>query len=125
MSDPAESRERLWRLAVSPSIWAAHFLLCYATAAVWCEKYAGPAGSLGSARRAVALYTLAALAGIAYNGWDGRRRSRLGDATRTLVFDTDEDRHRFLGFATLLLAALSAGAVLYVAGAALAFEDCR
>lgn len=125
MSAPAESRERLWRVAVSPSIWAAHFLLCYATAAVRCEKFAGPSGPLGSARAAIALYTVAALAAIVYNGWDGRRRSRLGPGPHSVGFDTDEDRHRFLGYATMLLAALSAGAVLYVAGAALAFEDCR
>lgn len=125
MKSPAESRESLWRLAVSPSIWAAHFLLCYATAAIWCEKFAGPSAALGSARTAIAAYTLAALAGIVWNGWDGRSRSRFGSGPRSLGFDTAEDRHRFLGFATLLLAALSAGATLYVAGAALAIGDCR
>lgn len=125
MSAPHESRESLWRLAISPTIWMGHFILCYATAAVWCEKHAGPSAALGSARTAIALYTVAALIGIAWNGWDGRRRSRLGSGPRSLEFDTDEDRHRFLGFATLLLAALSAGATLYVAGAALAVGDCR
>ncbi len=125
MSAPPESRESLWRLAISPTIWMAHFTLSYATAAVWCEKFAGPSAALGPARTAIALYTVAALAGIAYNGWDGRRRSRFGSGRLSLGFDTDEDRHRFLGFATLLLAALSAGATLYVAGAALAFGECR
>ena len=36
-----ESRQSLWLLIVSPSMWAAHFLPCYITAAVWCEKFAG------------------------------------------------------------------------------------
>lgn len=125
MSAPAESRESLWRLTVSPMIWSAHFLLCYATVAVWCSKFAGPSGSLAPVRGAVVAYTAAALTGIALDGRDGWRRSRRGPGPLSLGFDTDEDRHRFLGFAALLLAALSAGATVYVAGAALAFGDCR
>lgn len=36
-----EIRERnrdLWVLAASPGIWAAHLLLAYALAAIWCAK---------------------------------------------------------------------------------------
>jgi hypothetical protein len=36
-----EANESLWLLVASPVIWAAHFLLCYGTAAVWCAKVAG------------------------------------------------------------------------------------
>ena len=35
-----EARESLWVLAASPSVWVAHFLLAYCTAAVWCAKAA-------------------------------------------------------------------------------------
>ena len=31
-------------LTIAPGIWSAHFLLSYATAAVWCAKMAGPDG---------------------------------------------------------------------------------
>jgi hypothetical protein len=40
-------------------------------------------------------------------------------------FDTPGDRHRFLGFATVLLAGLSAVATLFAAVVVLYFEDCR
>src|SRR5690606_23148142 len=35
-----ERRASLWRLVAGPATWALHFLLCYVTAAVWCEKHA-------------------------------------------------------------------------------------
>jgi hypothetical protein len=74
-----------------------------------------------------------ALIAIAIVGWEGRRRHRhpssalstSGTETTTHDLDTHEDRHRFLGFATLLLAGLSAVAVLYAAMAATFFETCR
>ena len=33
-----EEKESLWLLAVSPAIWAGHFVLCYLTAAIWCAN---------------------------------------------------------------------------------------
>lgn len=121
---PPEEDESLWRLAAPPAIWAGHFLLCYVSAAVWCAK-AAPGASLVPIRLGVALVTAAALAGIGILGVGGLRRHRSAGAPRSHDFDTPEDRHRFLGFATLLLSALSAVAVLFVAAAAVFFEDCR
>ena len=120
-----ESKESLWLLIVSPTIWAVHFMLSYVTAAVWCAKFAAPAGPLGGVRIAIAIYTAVALIGIALNGWSGLRRHRLGSETTPHDFDSPADRHRFLGFATLLLAALSAVAVMYAAIVVLFFQDCR
>lgn len=120
-----ESRQSLWLLIVSPTIWAAHFLLSYITAAVWCAKFAGRDGSLGGVRTAIGIYTAVALVGIAVNAWGGWRRHRHGSETSSHDFDTPADRHRFLGFATLLLAALSFVATIFVAIVALFFEDCR
>jgi hypothetical protein len=120
-----ESRQNLWLLAAAPGIWAAHFLASYATAAVWCAKLAGPGASLGAARVAIALYTVAAMAGIGLVGWSGYRRHRHGTETVPHDFDTPEDRHRFLGFATLLLASLSAVATVYVVLAAVFLETCH
>jgi len=48
-----------------------------------------------------------------------------GTEATTHDLDTPEDRHRFLGFATLLLSGLSAVAVLYAAFAATFFDTCR
>ncbi|HBJ83738.1 MAG TPA: hypothetical protein DDZ88_07705 [Verrucomicrobiales bacterium] len=130
MSEPShhpthESRQSLWRLIVSPTIWAAHFLLSYITAAIWCEKVAGRDGPLTGARVAIAIYTVVALVGIAINGWGGWRRHSYGAGEVPHDADTPEDRHRFLGFATLLLAALSAIAVLFAALVVIFFNDCR
>jgi hypothetical protein len=118
-------RDSLWLLTIAPTIWAAHLLLCYVTAAIWCAKFAAPGGSLNGVPTAVAWYTVIALSGITFVGWEGFRRHRSGTEATTHDLDTPRDRHRFLGFATLLLAGLSAVAVLYAALAAMFFETCR
>jgi hypothetical protein len=120
----SEENQSLLLLAASPVIWAAHFMLSYITAAIWCAKVAGPAGSLGGARVAIAVYTVLALSGIGYIGWLAFRRHTYGTATLPHDDDTPEDRHRFLGFATLLLSALSAVAVIYAALAAVFIGSC-
>jgi hypothetical protein len=119
-----ESKQSLWLLTVSPTIWAGHFVACYATAAIWCAKYAGSDQSLGAVRVAIAIYTVVALIGIGITGFIGYRRHTFGDTTGPHDFDTPEDRHRFLGFATLLLSVLSAVATVFVALAALFIDKC-
>lgn len=109
-------------IAASPTIWAAHFLLSYITAAIWCAKTGAP---LDPVRVAIAVYTAIALAGIGFAGWRGLRRHKLGTATVPHDFDTPEDRHRFIGFATLLLSGLSAVATIYVALVAVFIETCH
>ena len=121
----AEERQNLWILTASPVIWAAHFMLCYITAALWCGMLAGPRASLWTARLAIFLYTAVALAAIAFVGYIGYRRHSLGSATLPHDADSPEDRHRFLGFATLLLSGLSAVAVFYAALAAVFIETCE
>lgn len=122
---PPEQKESLWLLIVSPTIWAAHFMLSYITAAVWCAKQATRAGSIAPVRWAIATYTLLALVGIVLNGWGGWRRHRLGREPVPHHEDTPGDRHRFLGFATLLLAGLSVTATALAALVVFYFEDCR
>jgi hypothetical protein len=95
------------------------------TAAVWCAKVAGPDGALGPARWAIAGYAVAALIGIGMSFISALRRHRYGTAAVPHDFDSAADRHRFLGFATLLLSGLSAVAVLYVAAAAIFIGSCR
>ena len=119
-----ESRQSLWRLVAAPSIWLVYFLLSYLSAAIWCAKLADPGGRFAIVRLVIGVYTALALAGIAVVGHGGYRRHRHGTETGQHDFDTSAGRHRFLGFATLLLAALSAIATLYVALAAIFIEDC-
>jgi hypothetical protein len=120
-----EANESLWLLTASPVIWAAHFLLCYATASIWCAKVAGLGGPLDGARLAIVVYTALALAAIGVIGWIGHHRHSFGDAALPNDDDTPEDRHRFLGFATLLLSALSAVAVIYAALIIFFFRSCH
>src|SRR6187549_3530286 len=98
-----ETKQSLWLLVASPTIWSAHFLACYLTAAIWCAKYAGPDSTLGAVRVAIAVYTVFALIGIGFIGVAGYRRHTFRQTTGPHDFDTPESRHRFLGFATLLL----------------------
>lgn len=122
-----ESRQNLWLLIVAPTLWAGHFLLSYTTAAVWCAKFGNTNASLGPVRIAIGIYTVLALAGIVWSGWDAwrRHRHRIPGEPRTTAFDTSADRHRFLGFATLLLAGLSFVATVFVGIVVLYFQDCR
>jgi hypothetical protein len=119
-----EKNQSLWLLILSPTIWSVHFLACYVTAAVWCAKFSGPDQSLGIVRVAIAIFTAVALVGIGITGWIGYRRHTFGNTTVPRDFDTPADRHRFLGFATVLLSALSAIATLFVALAAVFIETC-
>ena len=123
-SDVSEKNQSLWLLTAAPSIWALHFLLCYLTAAIWCGMLAGRDGPLSTVRLAIGAYTALALIGIGITGWIGYRRHTYGNATPPHDFDSPEDRHRFLGFATLLLSALSAVATLYVALPAFFIRSC-
>jgi hypothetical protein len=120
-----EKNEHLWTIAVSPTIWAVHFLLCYATAAVWCAKVAGRTGTLAPARWAIAAYTLVALAGIAWVGAHGWRAHRYAGGKAPHGADSSADRHRLLGAATALLSGLSAVAVIYAALVAVFVETCE
>ena len=121
----AERRESIWTLFVAPTIWALHFMLCYVTAAVWCAKAPSALAPLGAIRTAVVVYTVLALGAIAVIGWIGYRAHSYGAASLPHDDDTPEDRHRFMGFATLLLAGLSGVAVVYAALVAVFVETCQ
>jgi hypothetical protein len=120
----SEQHDSLWWVAAAPAIWAVHFLLSYATAAVWCAKFAAPGGSLSGARVAIFVYTALALALVAGVGWRGLcnyRRARPPEPGH----DSPEGRHHFLGFTLLSLAGLSALAIVYEALAAVFIGSCR
>ncbi|MBW3541696.1 MAG: hypothetical protein KY476_15615 [Planctomycetes bacterium] len=120
-----ERHQSLWLLTIGPAVWAVHFLTSYITAAIYCAKFAGPDDSLWVVRVAIGVYTAVALAGIGVSGWIGFRRHTYGRATTPHDFDTPEDRHRFLGFSTLLLSTLSAVATVFVALAAVFMRTCH
>ena len=116
----------LWRVIAAPIIWALHFLFCYVFAAIYCEK-SGREAALGDVRIAIAIATAVALAGIGLatrHLWDVRGRS-LTDDDFEYEHNTPEERHRFLNHVALMLCALSAIAVLYVAIPVFYLTSCR
>jgi hypothetical protein len=120
-----EEHANLWTLAFPPLIWAAHFLLSYCTAAIWCAKYAGASNALGTARLAVFIYTALALVALLLSGLAGYRKQRLGRVRAPHDRDTAEDRYRFLGYAAMLLSGLSAIAVCYAALVVVFIRSCE
>lgn len=111
-------------LFAPPLVWVAHFLLSYTTAAIWCAKAAGPDRSFAGARTAIAGYTVAAAIALALIGWRAYRSHRAAPAIGD-GHDSAAARHRFLTFATLLLAGLSAIAILYAGLATTLAGSCR
>jgi hypothetical protein len=125
MTRLAEQHQSFIILAASPLVWAGHFMLCYVTAAVWCAKQDSPLVSLMTVRTAIAIYTAAALGAIAIIWWVGYRAHHLGHGSAPHDDDSPQDRHRFIGFATVLLSGLSAVAVVYAALVAVFIESCQ
>lgn len=105
------------------TVWAAHFLLCYVTAAVWCEKLSATA-PFRDLRLLIAVYTVIALLVVAWMGLRAWRKHRFGNATLPHDDNTPDDRHRFLGFSTLLLCGLSFVAIVYTALAIVFIRSC-
>ena len=123
----SESRQRVWIVPASPVIWALHFLGTYVFVALWCGMVVGRDGSLITARLAVAGWSAVALGAIGGVGWLGYRAHSFGAPPEPPPHDEDtpDDRHRFLGFATLLLSGLSGVAVIYSAMTILFITTCQ
>lgn len=122
-TDADEPRQGLWTLTAAPAIWGGHFLASYIAAAIWCGA-AGAHARFGAAAVGFAAATVLALALVAWVGWDGWQRYNHGEAVPSHHKDTPEDRHRFLGLATLLLAVLSAVSIFYTAVAVAMLRGC-
>ena len=117
-------KQTLWALVVAPTAWALHFLFCYTYAAVRCAR-AGRAAALGDVRMAITIATIIALAVVLASGFVAWAQSLTEGDPPPHQQSTDEDRLRFLAFATLLLAALSFIAIVFTAIPAFVFQDCR
>ena len=112
----------VWIVVTPPVIWAAHFLLCYWIAAIWC---AAELGALAPVRWAIAALTVAALAAI---GWTARiaitRYSGRFQPLASYHGNDDDARKSFLGHVALLLSALNSAAVILTAAPAMVFAQC-
>ena len=116
----------LWQVILSPIVWAFHFLFCYVAAAIYCEKI-GREAAIEPVRTAVLIATAAGLAVVGvvcFRLWQVRGRS-LTDNDFNYEHNTPEERHRFLSHLALMLSALSAIGMIYVAIPTLVLETCR
>lgn len=124
-ADPPEHASSLWRLTGGPVVWATHFLLSYVTAAIHCAKVPLRDAPLGDTRTLLVVYTVLAIAAIVLLGWHALRQHMWGHGRLPHDDDSPGDRHRFLGFATLLLCGLSLVAVVFTAFAIAVIGTCR
>lgn len=124
MTEVPEKHDSLLWVAAAPGVWAAHFLLSYATAAVWCAKQ-GSDAPLSLARGAIGVFTLVGLAAVGLVALRGLRSYRITDGKPRIDVDTSAARHQFLGFTLLSLSGLSAVAIVYQALAAVFIGSCR
>lgn len=110
--DTTPRGEKIWPLFHAPIVWAAHFCLSYATAAVWCAKSPGTTDALPAT---LIGFGIVAIALIALFGWYAWRQWNFTEG-RNYDHAEAEDEHRreFLGHAGLLLALVSAVGVIYV-----------
>jgi len=119
-------RDSLWSLIAGPTIWAAHFLFCYISAAIFCAKSADPTADFQILRIVIGVATVVALIGIAIAGTQA-----VDDWRRALNAEwaADEDslqiRRRFVGRAAFLLSGFSAVATVYVGMTVLFVSSCR
>ena len=116
--------ETLWTLFTGPVVWALHFLVCYAAAAVYCAKASQLTFSFGMLRLALGAITVLALLAILSAAWLAWRQWGFGSGEPPHDEPTRQDRLRFQGFATLLLSGLSSLAVIFVSVPLLFIEVC-
>ena len=121
----AEEESSLWLIALGPTFWALHFIVCYAATAVVCAKLQDTAEETRLLQILIGGATLVAWAGIAWIGWRSWRQwDFLEDGDHVHHRPVTEHRHEFLGHASFLLACLSFVGVLYVALPAVFVTGC-
>jgi Kef-type K+ transport system membrane component KefB len=116
--------ETLWTLFTAPVVWAAHFLVCYVGAAVYCAKPGLFGFDFEVVRAGIAAATAVALMLILLSAWLAWRQWGFGTEDPPHDDPTGRDRRLFQGFATLLLSGLSFVAVVFTALPALFLSEC-
>lgn len=126
MPTDGQTRDNLWTLITPPTVWALHFLISYVLAAYACAPNMRVFETIGGMRVVIAIVTVLALGLIALVFRRAYREWRAdGGGGFHHEKDSEAGRERFLEFSTVLLAALSFVAVLFVALPVLINVDCR
>lgn len=116
--------ETLWTLFTAPIVWALHFMLCYAGAAIFCEKPHLLGNDFDNLRMAIGVVTMLALAIIVLAATLAWRQWGFGSGDPPHDNPTRRDRLLFQGYATLLLSGLSFIAVIFTGMPALFITEC-
>ncbi|TCR00553.1 hypothetical protein [Neorhizobium sp. JUb45] len=117
--------ESLWTLFTAPTVWAIHFVGCYAAVAVYCAKAATLDLSFETVRLALGGFTIVALAVIVLSAYLAWRQWSFGVQDPPHDEPTRDGRTLFQGYATLLLSGLSFVAVVYAAIPLLFIAECQ
>lgn len=116
----------VWILAAAPSIWAAHFLVSYWVAAVWCAK--STSGDLGGWLEPRWIAVWLGLASVAMIVWLGviavRRYGGVFVVFEEITESSERGRDRFIGHVALLLCVLSMVAIVFTIIPGLVFDQC-
>lgn len=122
----SEETSSLWLITFAASIWAVHFVLAYAAAAVVCAKSGGDPEAVLMLRLGIGVLTVLALAGIGFVGWRSWLQwDFLDDYRHVHDLAEEEDRHEFLGHASFLLSIISFIGVIYVTLPVVFIGTCR
>ena len=116
--------ETLWTLFTAPIVWALHFLACYVSAAIFCEKPGFLGNDFDNLRIAIGTVTVLSLGMILLSAALAWRQWGFGTGDPPHDDPTRRDRLLFQGYATLLLSGLSFVAVIFTAMPALFFTEC-
>ncbi|HZW22716.1 hypothetical protein [Noviherbaspirillum sp.] len=108
------TRNHLLSLIAAPLIWAAHFLACYLFVSIACALAVPGARTGIAAATTLALALIAVSAWSNYRKWSAVRRSNAPDAPT----------HAFFALNAMMLAAMSALALSWVAFPALMLPVC-
>ena len=120
-----QTRDTLWTLILTPTVWAVHFLFSYVAAAFACAPNTLVFETIAGVRIAIAVVTVLALLVVGWTGWRAISEWRSGGGAFPHDQDTAEVRERFMEFSSFLLAALSFVSIIFTALPALLIVDCR
>ncbi|GAA4225313.1 protein-S-isoprenylcysteine O-methyltransferase Ste14 [Sagittula marina] len=116
----------IWILVAAPSIWAAHFLVSYWVAAVYCAK--STTGALGGLMEPRWIAVWLGLACIAVIAWLGviavRRYGGVFVIFEEITESSERGRDKFIGHVALLLCVLSVVAIVFTIIPGLVFNEC-
>ncbi|MEI4195819.1 hypothetical protein [Roseovarius sp. E0-M6] len=118
---PPYRHRSLWHMVLAPTVWAFHFVFCYAVMSVACIKLGAP----DIARLGVAALTVIALGIIGFLGWRAwvQWNFRPGDNYKH-DRPTESQRREFLGHGGFLLSIVSAVGVIFDALPIFIIESC-